>query len=369
MSSSASTPPSGLFYIPDFITEAQECVLLNEINSLERSTWKGVTSTHGARRVLEFGNECATPIPQALSFDAIIASVFLKLSAEAEYTSTPFGAGKVVVGAESIAACSADVKGAVEGISHLTINEFKATQGFPDRCEDTLSLCLSLGGHAATIDFTRTGHAPYALHVRPRSLYILSGEARSLWRHGIATARTYRAGNDALVDRASVRYTLTYRTASIITTITTTTSDAAATTMKEPTHTDMQRIFLGAWSRINEMQETHGEQHKERISLVVRHAMSETLRSIGKGDLAEATKVLDRAQDMDCTGVGADSDVFRAFVWALLLDIELYHADLGMRVSGRILLSNIVKGAIRDTLVSCHRSDIGHLNFLDPLFA
>lgn len=40
--------------------------------------------------------------------------------------------------------------------------------------------------------FTRTGYADYNILLQPGDVYILSGEARYLWYHGIATTRAIR---------------------------------------------------------------------------------------------------------------------------------------------------------------------------------
>ena len=230
----APTLPLGLFYIPEFITEAHEAALLEQLKS--SSKWNGVTAAPGSRRVLHFGYEYpytgkktlvpTTPIPCALTLDDIVGKVYGELDKEAKRTDKAFCDGNSVLGADTLALCAKELHGAIGKIDQLIVNEYRPGQGISAHIDDmrlfgSPILCLSIGGpgSAVVVDFTRTGHAPYSLHVQPRSLYIMSGEARSLWKHSIASRKQdHVPGQRTPHARTATRYSLTYRSAASVAT-------------------------------------------------------------------------------------------------------------------------------------------------------
>lgn len=80
----------------------------------------------------------------------------------------------------------------------VSANEYLPGQGIGahiDRGADRIETVgiLSLGS-AIMMEFTRMGHEPRAFYLRPRSLLLISGEARHRWMHGITPRKSDRVG-------------------------------------------------------------------------------------------------------------------------------------------------------------------------------
>lgn len=93
-------------------------------------------------------------------------------------------------------------------------NEYLPGQGVSahiDRlsCFGPVVASLSLGG-AATMLFSRDGAAPVATLLPPRSLLVLSGEARTQWKHAIPARKSDSVGG-VRIPRTR-RVSLTFRT-------------------------------------------------------------------------------------------------------------------------------------------------------------
>lgn len=91
------------------------------------------------------------------------------------------------------------------------LNLYRPGQGItphidlPHRYEDGI-VGISLGG-SAVMDFTRAGEA-HSVLLRPGDVYVLSGEARYQWKHGIA----YRAVDQVLDEAGGEPFLLSRRT-------------------------------------------------------------------------------------------------------------------------------------------------------------
>ena len=175
-----SSLPPGLFFWPDFLTWAEEDDLLTFVRGIEFRTleMRGVTAK---RRIKQFGWHYAfesyqltpaDPIPANFSSiaarSAASAGIDASEWAEALVTEYSMGAG---IGWH----CDAPAFGIVAGIS---------LQG---ACR--MRFRTAAGLTAATS----------ALEVPPRSMYLLTGEARTKWQHMISPAR-------------ELRYSITFRT-------------------------------------------------------------------------------------------------------------------------------------------------------------
>lgn len=175
-----SAAPSGLIFVPDFLTQNEESDLLRFIQTLEFRTLQmhGVTAK---RRVKQYGWHYAfqsykltptDPIPADFTDighrAAALASIHPSEWAEALVIEYATGAG---IGWHR----DAPAFGIVAGIS--------------------------LGG-ACRMRFqtgTGTDRTSYALELPPRSIYLLTGEVRTKWQHMIPPTK-------------ELRYSITFRT-------------------------------------------------------------------------------------------------------------------------------------------------------------
>ena len=69
-------------------------------------------------------------------------------------------------------------------------------------------MCITIGG-GITIDFTK-GNEIISVYVEPKSAYIMSGDSRYKWKHGIRKVKK-DVVNGVKIPRTT-RYSLTYRT-------------------------------------------------------------------------------------------------------------------------------------------------------------
>jgi alkylated DNA repair dioxygenase AlkB len=172
--------PPGFVYQPDFVSVAEEAMLLDELRRLPF----GEVKMHGViarRRVIHFGwlygyeswrIEPGPAIPEFLlplrSEAGRLASVAPESLAEVLVTEYPAGAG---IGWHR----DAPMFDVVVGVSLLSACRFRFQRGKRDARETT------------------------AVVLEPRSTYVLTGAARSEWQHSIPPTRT-------------MRYSITFRT-------------------------------------------------------------------------------------------------------------------------------------------------------------
>src|SRR5258706_1608999 len=156
--------PKGLYYFPNFIQFGDQ--ILAEIYSTNQ--FVGVTTNQKSRRVIQYGYlysytgemplQLTKPIPKNLSFIQ-----------------------------QQIQSLNLDQK--IPIFDQLIINEYLPGQGISPHIDHQkkfgpMIACLTLGGGTEII-LTRDHYPTFHLYVEPNSLYILSGEARYLWKHSI----------------------------------------------------------------------------------------------------------------------------------------------------------------------------------------
>ena len=172
----AADPPPGLEYHPQLLTARDEAGLLARIDGAD-SPWLDDLS----RRVQHFG----------LKYDYSNR----RLDESAHIGPLPDWltqlARRVRVAASQEAKCLLDAQRPFE---QAIINEYEQGQGIAphvDRdCFGPVVATVSLGS-AINMDFRcATTGAGYVQRLEPRSLLLLFGNARSMWRHGIAKRRT-----------------------------------------------------------------------------------------------------------------------------------------------------------------------------------
>jgi alkylated DNA repair dioxygenase AlkB len=172
--------PKGLSYRPGFITSAEEQELIRHIRELTLAPFQ-FGEFEGKRRVASFGwqyNFSTQRLEAADPFPEWIRHVIRAVEQ----------AGHLAKGA----------------IGHILFTEYDAGTGIGwhrDKKQFDKVFGLSLG---ASCDFrfrrkVETRWERFTLHTEPRSLYIITDEARSLWQHSIPPV-------------ATPRYSVTFRT-------------------------------------------------------------------------------------------------------------------------------------------------------------
>ena len=183
--------PNGLYYFPNFITQSESEKILSELSANKK--WVGVTSCKNSRRVIHYGYlysyaggplNPTDPIPSF--YDDIISN--------------------------TVDTCPIDN---IPKFDQLIINEYMCGQGITPHIDDTkkfgpIIACVTLGS-GIEIEFTRSQHETFKIYVEPNSLYIMSGDARYLWKHGIIQRKTDRV--DGKRHCRGTRISLTFRTA------------------------------------------------------------------------------------------------------------------------------------------------------------
>ena len=178
----------GLYYFPDFLSEAQEAAIAKELSECE--DWRGVSSSEASRRVLQFGRcysylreplSAAAPLP--ISCIAIAEAIRERLNFE----TPPF--------------------------AQMIVNEYMPGHGIashidnPRQFGDVIACITLLSG--AEIEFSHLSKETLKLYAAARSLYIMSSEARFDWKHGISKRK--KDAVESIVVQRSRRLSLTFR--------------------------------------------------------------------------------------------------------------------------------------------------------------
>jgi alkylated DNA repair dioxygenase AlkB len=178
--SGARTGPEGLQYQPAFVTDAEENTLIGHIRALPIAPFQ-FGQYEGKRRVVFFGTrydfthqrlEQADPIPSWLTPLATRVEAFATLAGGS--------------------------------IAHALVTEYETGAGIGlhrDKKQFDLVFGVSLGS-SCNFRFRRKTASKwerFTLNVEPRSLYLISGDARNIWEHSIAPVE-------------SPRYSITFRT-------------------------------------------------------------------------------------------------------------------------------------------------------------
>lgn len=210
--------PSGLYYIPNFITQAESETILSELAT--NPNWVGVTSSQNSRRVIHYGYlysytggplQPTDPIPSL--YDSIRSRIGTLCSSTSplcvfENPSSAFENPFSTVEKE-IQTSQAPT------FDQLIINRYLPGQSISPHTDHTTKFgpviaCLTLGS-GVEIQFTRPKHESFKIYTEPNSLYIMSGDARYFWKHGIASKKSDTV--DGLNRPRGTRISLTFRQA------------------------------------------------------------------------------------------------------------------------------------------------------------
>lgn len=191
--------PNGLYYFEDLIDSDEEQQIIESLS--KSSDWFGVSQTANSRKVIHYGyeysytNRYAKPkkvndIPDMYKTkildklkDKISEDIYNKLLKDYSF-------------------------------DQLIINRYESNQGIAMHIDnkthfDGIILCVTIGS-GTTINFSsEDSKKTYSIYVKPRSVYIMSGNARNTWLHGI-DKKTYDVLNDVMIKRGT-RYSLTFR--------------------------------------------------------------------------------------------------------------------------------------------------------------
>ncbi len=175
-----SSAPPGLIFVPEFLAESEELDLLAFIREVEFRTLQmhGVTAK---RRIKQYGWHYAFESYRLTPADPI----------PAEFTS---------IAGRSAALAGIDASEWAE----VLVTEYTAGAGIGwhrDAPVFGIVAGISLEGSCRMRFQTGTGAArsTYAIELPPRSIYLLTGEARAKWQHMIPATR-------------ELRYSITFRT-------------------------------------------------------------------------------------------------------------------------------------------------------------
>ena len=157
----------GLTYRPDALTEEQEHALLLSIDGPE-GEWAPVTDSTRSRRVQHYGYR----------YD-------YKRRAVAEPT--------VAIPAEWFGLFGGVDEAKGQEWNQVIVNEYLPGQGISAHV-DSLAYgevirCYTLGS-GATMRFTHSSGVVKELYVEPRSVYIMTGEARYQWKHEMVARKS-----------------------------------------------------------------------------------------------------------------------------------------------------------------------------------
>lgn len=177
----------GLYYIPECITEEQECQALEYVKQ-ENDEWNKVGTTENARRNLCMGYEYNYMSKDAVKKGLGIKGISRKLRKIAEKKCREIGD--------------------CEKFNQCIVNEYHQSQGIGWHIDASvfgdIICCFTVGG--ATDVYFRKGDQRESIIVEPRSLYIMSGESREEWEHSIPKRKTISDGR-----KRETRWSFTYR--------------------------------------------------------------------------------------------------------------------------------------------------------------
>ena len=234
----------GLYYYPNFLTKSEGEFIWN---CLESDThWVGVTSNPTSRRVIQYGYkygytggalEPTDKIPEIYSsmmdrFQEVIDLInshtrnlprikmtlgettltfFNKTTCDEWKAQTPDHEKWEQKYFKGLG-CSDEMK---PQFDQLIINKYLPGQGIAPHIDKPSQFgpyiaCVTLGS-GVEIQFSKTGEETIPIYVEPNSLYIMSGDARYTWKHGIASRKSDLVSDQKIA--RGTRISLTFRTA------------------------------------------------------------------------------------------------------------------------------------------------------------
>ena len=185
--------PAGLYYIPNYLTKAELTKIKKELTNSEK--WYGISGNPKSRKVIQYGYSYSYAYDRT-GVEKIddMPEIFSKLITKDKVNKA--------------------VKNEVmtDEMEQLIINEYLPGQGIAfhtdhEKYFGPVIVCITVGS-GISIDFVHRydDTKKYTQYVEEGSLYIMSGDARYKWKHGIAQRIS---DNDK---ERGIRWSLTYRT-------------------------------------------------------------------------------------------------------------------------------------------------------------
>ncbi len=181
----------GLYYVPNFLSDKEQ----KEISKYLRTTkkWNNIGKNTNSRRVMHFGYNYAYDRSGIKKVEDM-PKYFIELVTKERINS--FIKGELLT----------------EKMDQLIINEYKPGQGIYHHIDHvkyfgSIIICITVGSGIG-MEFIKSddSNQKKTIYVQPGSLYIMSGDARYKWKHGIRKVQ-YDNGK-----KRGTRYSLTYRT-------------------------------------------------------------------------------------------------------------------------------------------------------------
>ena len=188
VSPAVSVVPSGLLYYPGSISDALASELLAWLTSPETTGWFSVGGAN-SRRVMHFG----------YSYDYRSGSV----------TDAATSMPDILERLRSIIGSTIDVPcGYI--FDQCIINRYEPRQGISAHIDrqpqyGRIVACFTISS-GAEMEFTHPTVPTYRLYVDPGSLYVMTGDSRTVWRHAMR-GRLTDPGHGA----RGIRYSITFR--------------------------------------------------------------------------------------------------------------------------------------------------------------
>lgn len=179
----------GLYYIPNYLTDEEHSRILRYLKSSH--LWKHVGNKN-SRKVIQFG--------YSYSYDR---TGIKKIQDVPKYLSELVDKDRINKYLVD------DVFFKQNNMEQLIINKYTHGQGIFDHIDHikyfgSVIICITIGS-GVIINF-KNDNIKKKIYVEPKSLYIMSGESRYIWKHGIKK-NLYNVGK-----KKGLRYSLTYRT-------------------------------------------------------------------------------------------------------------------------------------------------------------
>lgn len=183
----------GLYYYPNFFSSDLSKKLFQGLT--ESKKWNGVMGDEKSRQVIHYGYIYSyTSKSEPLTKTDPIPEEYMALFSESSVSS---------------------LQGLPSGWqpNQLIINQYLPGQGIAGHIDHTAKFgpivaCGTLGG-GVEIEFTRAGHETQRVYVEPNSLYIMTGDSRYLWKHGITKRKSDVVKGKAIA--RTKRISLTFR--------------------------------------------------------------------------------------------------------------------------------------------------------------
>lgn len=186
----------GLYYIPNYLTQEEHN---NIVNNLVTSTnWSAVGSSSNSRKVLQYGYSYAYD-KSGIKQIADIPELY-----------------KNLIDVNKINNCLGIKLLDKNNFNQLIINEYKPKQGIHKHVDHVkyfgpVIMCITCGS-GINMEFS-IGEEIINFYVEPYSMYIMTGDARYKWKHGIRSTGfdTVTKNNKLEKIARSTRYSITFR--------------------------------------------------------------------------------------------------------------------------------------------------------------